>query len=262
VVPDDAIIDWIFEASTWWLQSFGGFEGFARSTRIVTPTEEDFPVDLDLEGHELVEDYLLFAMEHAHMGDWPIIVAPDEPADVADVLRGMPHHMTSAPERVSPEPALEEGDPLPIPYTLAQLDEPIALVAQLARGLSHYLLYDARTPPPADASTRELVVDLGAAWLGFGVFLANSAFSYHQHESGAMVGWGYRRRGALTQLDVTFALAVVATLLDTPDGDVAAHLGTNPRGFFRSAVKHLHRHRPRDLDALRAIPAPPGGPYR
>ena len=68
------------------------------------------------------------------------------------------------------------------------------------------------------------LVDLGAVVLGFGIFLANTAFEFQQTSSGGMTGWGYDHRGALGQVEVAYALAIVATAMITaPLGVAAAH---------------------------------------
>lgn len=263
VTPDAETLDWIFEAARYWLGSFGGFDAFAARTTIVVPSEEDFPVDLELEGHELAEDYFAFVVEHAGLGEWPFELSLDEERDVASVLRGMPHAMTSAPRSDDPEGApIEEGDPLLVPYLLSQLQDPVGLVASMARGVSHYHLYDAPAPPPGTPEDRELYVDVGAVFLGFGVFLASSAFRYRQHESGGMVGWGYSRAGALSELDISGVLALVATLLDVDTDDVDRHLATNPRAYFRATSKLLRARRGSELSAIRRIQALERGPYR
>lgn len=261
MTPDDETIEWIFDMAKWWLQSFGGFQQFAGATSIVRPIEEDFPIDLGLEGHELVEDYFEFAREHARLADWPFLMVDRTEPNVADALRGMPHHMTSAAQPTAEPAKIAEGDPLTIPYEISLLDDTEALVAAMARGMSHYLLYDAPTELPVEPDEREYVVDLGAVFLGFGVFLANSAFRFKQTEAGTMVGWGYSRRGALSVLDLSYTLALVATLLDVPDADVVPHLSANPKGFFRSGRRQLKMRRS-DLERLRAISTAPGGPYR
>ena len=61
----------------WWIDSFGGFDALVARTSVVTPTEDDFPVDLTLEGHPLASDYLAFVKEHAGPRDWPIIAVEE-----------------------------------------------------------------------------------------------------------------------------------------------------------------------------------------
>jgi len=66
----------------------------------------------------------------------------------------------------------------------------------------------------------------------------------------------------LSEFDMCYALAIVAILLETPDEEVVPLLTTNPKGFFKSALKHIARKRRADVDRLRAVPSGSAGPYR
>ncbi|MEM9068615.1 MAG: hypothetical protein AAGE52_08920 [Myxococcota bacterium] len=260
MVPEEGTIDWVFEAARWWLSNFGGFAEFA-TTPIVLPTKEDFPVDTSLCGHALTEDYFGYAKEHARLGDWPLVMVSEAVPNVAEILHGMPHGMT-APVSGSTAGPMQDGDPLAIPYDPSLLDDPVALVATMARGMSHYHLYGATTEFPGEAEDREYFVDLGAVFLGFGVFLANSAFRFQQTESGMMVGWGCTRRGALSELDVSYVLALACALTGAPDKPILRSLSANPKSFFKAARKHLRKKRRDDVERLRSVEAPNDGPYR
>lgn len=174
MLPSEETIRWIIESSEWWIGEFGGFESF-RQASLVRPVEDDFPVDLDLQGHDLVEDYFAFVVEHTGTREWPFKLVREDTVNVAaEVLKGIPHHETEAPSSFGeeePQPILP-GQPLTIPYDLAQLEDPVGLVATMAKGVSHYLLHRARQPPPGFDDDRELYVELGATYLGFGVFSA------------------------------------------------------------------------------------------
>ncbi|MGE0786528.1 MAG: hypothetical protein AB7S26_12730 [Sandaracinaceae bacterium] len=259
MTPDEATIEWIFDAAAWWLLSFGGFARIAE-TDVLTPTEHDFPVDLELEGEDLAADYLAFVLEHTRMSDWPFVVELHEPTDTAAILRGMPHAMTSPARASGPPRRVASDGPYPIAVSPSDLEDPVALVAGLARGVSHYHLYTAPDEPPSEE--RALFVDLGAVMLGFGIFLASSAFEYDQVESGGMVGWGYRRRGALSELDVSYALALVAALHESDPGEIRTHLKANPRAFFTAGQKHIQKKRAVELEALRRLEGTTRGPYR
>ena len=63
-----------------------------------------------------------------------------------------------------------------------------------------------------------------------------------------MVGWRFSRRGALSELEVSYALA----LLEVPDRAVLPRLLPNTKSFFKSARKHLSKKRRADVDRLRA----------
>ncbi len=157
--------------------------------------------------------------------------------------------------------AFREGSPLPIPYSLAELDTPVRLVAQLARGVAHYLEQHAESDPPGGPDAREAVIDVLTVMLGFGVFLANAASQARAFESGGLVGFGYSRLGALTQHEISYALAARAIMVGADHDGVRAHLTPNPRGFYDDALRELARRGDR-FDAIASTAARGDGPYR
>ncbi|MBX3246688.1 MAG: hypothetical protein KF901_05840 [Myxococcales bacterium] len=255
VLPDDGFIRWLFDAGAWLVRAYGGFASF-RQQSLVTPTAEDFPVDPSLEGMELAEDYLLFVLEHMGLQEWPLYLVADQPPEPAAILAGMPHGMTGeveeAPSLVHPE------DGMPIPVDPALLSDPELLVALLARGASHYFVAD----QPAPLGDHDELVDLATVLSGFGIFLANGALRFHHASSGPLVGWGFRRFGALAEHELAYALALFGVVCEVPDRDIEAHLRPNPREFHHKAVKHLLRHHASGLDRLRGVEPATIGPYR
>src|SRR5687768_6699805 len=99
----------------------------AEGAVIVLPTEDDFPIDESLTGHALAEDYFAFVLAHTRLEDWDFELVPEDPADPAAVLAGMPHHMTE-PLAPGAEPgdadSIPEGDPLPILYAPSAVETP------------------------------------------------------------------------------------------------------------------------------------------
>ena len=76
-----------------------------------------------------------------------------------------------------------------ITYNPGMAGDPAGLAATFAHEFGHYLMATAAAPPPGGWDLHELHTDLAAVYLGFGIFMANSAkqFSHFSTESGA--GW-------------------------------------------------------------------------
>ena len=58
----------------------------------------------------------------------------------------------------------------------------------------------------------ELLTDLTAVWLGFGIFLANSARSHVSYQDSGGSGWRSRTQGYLSERALVTALAITETL--------------------------------------------------
>lgn len=258
---DEETIEWIFETWRWLFQSFGGAQEFLDSTPLVVPTEQFFPIEATGD-HTFAREMFNRVLRYARLEDWRFELALDDRGDVAEILKQHTHGMTSAPENLEPDAPLEEGDSLPMLYSLKDLEDPIGLVAQLARSLSFYLLQTAPDPPPGGDDNFDYAVDVGAVFLGFGVFTANAAFQFKQLEEGLLTGWGYSRQGSLEEPEIGYALAVFGTLLDLPDREVKGHLKKNPWTFYKKARKDVKRR----TDLLNELRLTKGaqfdGPYR
>ncbi|MEM1415808.1 MAG: hypothetical protein AAGH15_12950 [Myxococcota bacterium] len=260
---EDETVDWLFDATGWWIAQLGGYGSFRATSTVLTPTPEHFPVDASLPDDALALDFFSCVSEHAGVRGWDFVLEPDEQPRVADALAGMSHPLTGPVEReAANEAPLAPGEPLPIPYDPAHLGEPLVLIASFARGVAHYVAGAAPEPYTDDPEQHAYLVDLGAVMLGFGVFLANASFRFYQTSDGLMAGWGYGRAGALSQEDLSYALALHSALLEVKARDVTRHLEANPRGFFKKARRDLEKRRREALTRLRTVEPPAGGPYR
>jgi hypothetical protein len=204
---------WQFDAFAWLLRGCGGYPRFL-DTSLVLPIDAHFP-DRGMKGHAGVAALFRQVRDHAGMADWPCTVepepqqAPDVPAERLRVIR----------------------------YAPAQR-EPEALVAHFAHELARYLVESFADPPPAGADLYEPAVDLATVFLGFGVFMANSA-----------------TRGAhwdLNECELVHALALFCQLRRLPQEAVEPHLNAHVRKYLRLAMGDLARYEA-DLQRLRSV---------
>ncbi|MEM9073249.1 MAG: hypothetical protein AAGE52_32390 [Myxococcota bacterium] len=220
MVPARGFVHWLFEAWAW-LQSAHG----QPRRSIVAPCDEDFPVDLALQGADLGDDYFLFVCEHAGLSEWPLIAVPqNEDAD----------------------------DGFPVPYDLELLKSPAQLVTHFARGVGYYAVQASGVVPTVDED--DYLVDASTVFLGFGIFLANA--------SGRPAEPWLRGRCAMAEHELAYALALFGILGEIPDRMIEPHLNANPRAFYRKAVKHLLRHHAHGLHRLQGRMPSGVGPYR
>ena len=139
-----------------------------------------------------------------------------------------------------------EGEGYVIRYSASLLRKPDNLVATFAHELSHYLL-EGRGVPPGGPDLVEHATDCCAAYLGFGVFLANSARHFEQWTDGAWQGWRSSASGYLSEQALVTATALAAQL-NAHDADaIEAQLKPYLQRDFRRASKAIAR----DYPALR-----------
>jgi hypothetical protein len=139
-----------------------------------------------------------------------------------------------------------------ITYRTDMLDDPMGLVATFAHELAHYRLSTVTELPPGGREAIEPATDLASVFMGFGLFLANSAFNFDQFQDISTQGWSYSKQGYLGEADLAYALAIFTLLTDTSPKKVRRHLDLNPRSDYKSALKDLKRRRD-EIEQLRRL---------
>jgi hypothetical protein len=202
---DPARRDWQFAAFAWLLRNGGGYPKFL-DTALVLPTEEFFP-DRAMDGHAGIAALFRRVREHAGMGDWPCSVEPDATAD---------------------RPRLSAENSVPVIRYRPDSLEPTSLVAAFARELSRYYVETFDEGAPAGAPLQESALDVAAVFMGFGIFLANSALEGASH--------------GLNEGEIAHALAIFCLLRRMPPESVDAHLNPHLRKYLRLAARDLAQH--------------------
>src|SRR5262249_7883751 len=182
-----------------------------RSRPLVGATREFFP-PTDAEGHERAVHVFECVKKHAGMTEWPCILEPqpERPESRVAELGVVKSHKGRLPLGTYGV----EGNKVVITYDPALVHDPSALVATLAHELSHYLIDGTPGMPPGGHAMQEYATDLTVAFLGFGVFAANRAFSFSQYGDAYSQGWKTSGQGYLRERDWAFALPVFCVLRD------------------------------------------------
>jgi hypothetical protein len=198
---DSSRRDWQFEAFAWLLRNTGGFAKFADS-KLVLPTEEYFP-DRGLKGQAGVAALFRRVRQHCGMEEWPCTVA----ADTAE-----------------PEPSTDAERIRVITYQRGSL-EAIALVAHFAREMGRYLVETFDEPAPGGEPAQEAVIEITAVFLGFGIFVANSAASGSRY--------------VLSEGEIAHALALFSLLGKQSPDAADEYLNPHLRKHVRLAARDL-----------------------
>lgn len=133
----------------------------------------------------------------------------------------------------------EDRHKIKITYNPEQVKNPEILVATYAHELGHYLGMTAKNYPPGGEAFWEPATDLLATFMGFGIFLANSAFSFKQYTEVNSQGWSTQSQGYLSQYELTYALVIFCFLKKIPTSEVEIHLKRSLHSFFKKATKEV-----------------------
>jgi hypothetical protein len=211
---DDTRRNWQFDAFAWLLRNGGGYPRF-EGTALVLPVEAHFP-DAGMSGNAAATALFRRVRDHAGMADWPCAVEP--------AARG-------------PRSAAPASIPV-IRYEPAE-ESPLSLVPCLARALAGFFVETFDEPPPGGAALSEPAIDLATVFMGFGVFLANSAFeSARQYD--------------LNEGELVHALAIFCLLRKMDTASVEPHLNAHLRKYLRLASRDLVQYKAR-FQKLRSV---------
>jgi hypothetical protein len=233
-VLDEASIAWQFELFAWALREFDA-DLFFQSTLLVTPTNEHFPGRVDsVEG--MANLILEQVKRYAHLAHWPCRLVSQHEYD------------PTQQGRVAINGALRSGGEISQPDTNAQLiiaydpnqvGNPEALIGSLAHTLAHYLGTMAKEAPPGGDENWPHSCEILTVFLGFGLMMANSAFTFRRGGCGSCGAASAGRESYLSQYDLTYALAIFSVLKALPEKQVLRHLKKSLRGYFKEALRDV-----------------------
>ncbi len=138
--------------------------------------------------------------------------------------------------------SVENGEAV-IRYSSSMLRDPDALATTFAHELCHFLLIDAGDPP-GGPDLMEHATDCAAAYIGFGVLLANSARTFEQWSDGQMFGWRSSANGYLSEQSLVTATGLFAALHGYDAKDALPGLKPYLHGDLKKASKAIAQSHP------------------
>lgn len=240
--------EWHLAAFKWLDETIGAGE---PRQPLVTPTVDFFPPSRS-KGAERAAELLdqvqcAAAMEQAN---WPVRLAfagDDRPHHVP-VAQGMA--LFNPGQGIAGTFQTEEvesgGWQAVITLSPVQLESEMGAIATLAHELAHYLLATVERPVPGGEDCHELLTDLTAVYMGFGIFLGNSArHSAIVADDGGQwfqSGW----QGYLSERALMTALTIQETLAGRDPLAACAWLKPHLAKDVKLAARYIAR---RDLAA-------------
>jgi hypothetical protein len=247
-VLDGDSTEWLFNAYAWALENFGS-EFFHQETILVTPTDRHFPDKSFATPQEKVSAAFARVRDHAGMQGWPCeltVLSPDvDPAPPPDISSVTPR---------GPQGAVlihEEKQSIPIAFDPGMIGKPLVLIAIFAQQLAYHLGRAIKVEVPGGEELRGPASDLLAVFMGFGLFLANSAMTICR--GGCSGCASVQRLGYLTEAEFVYALAIFCVLKEIQNAEVEPYLKKTLQPFFRKAIKEIKETRGDDILRLKTL---------
>lgn len=244
--------EWQLAGFRWLLDEFGGV-GAHRQRMLATPDGACFP-DSRLSDYARASELLGQVMTIAGIGDWPVRLVMVDGAR-AHMAVSDRHALIHGGESAAGTFQLVEdgagGWLAEIVASRSQLQDESALVATLGHETAHYWMTGTRRVAPGGADCEELLTDLTAVALGFGIFLGNNArYGYHTKDAaGTSIGGGWYLsgwQGYLSERALMCALAISETLAGRDPMAAAPYLKRHLAQDLRDAARYIAK---RDLMA-------------
>ena len=225
----------------WLIGEFGDLAG----TGLILPTATYFPSTVS--GRRVGAKTLFDETRRAaQMEDWPCELRTgdsDHPVEAGNSLL-IRHEGANAPCGTFQVVEGDDGRRAIITYNPEMERDQTALVATFAHELGHYLMATAAGTPPGGWDLHELHTDLAAVYLGFGIFLANSARSFRQFQSAGEMGWSSRTQGYLSEGALVTSLAIFQRLSRGEPDDASSYLKDYLKKDLRRAAAFLAKRYP------------------
>lgn len=228
-------VEFQVQTYTWLLKYFGG-QDFYEKTQLILPTRDFFPAVVSSEQEAALETFYS-VKKYAGMQDWSCtLIQQEQDIDV----RITP---TISIQNVEPSPLgtfqIDKNTQAIISYHPDLVKQPTKMVATFAHELAHYLTSGAPEAPFGGWENWEFATDITATFLGFGLFMANTATEFHQFTDSDAQGWQYNRNGYLTEAEHIFALAIFLGLQAIPVDTAKQHLKPSLRSLLTAAYKQV-----------------------
>ncbi len=239
-VLEEETIEWLFDSFAWTLESFGS-DVFYAETMLIEPSKQFFPGgDEDVDGMaSLIFDKV---RHYCGLDHWP--------------CRLIDHHEFEQSSTTDAQQVLQNLDdgtttPLTLLYEPLQVGSPNVMIANYAQALAHHLGMLAAQPAPCDQEQWPHITELLAIHLGFGLMFADTAVP-PRRSCGSCGSPAMDRVGALTEMQVCYALAIFCELKQIPASQALPYIKGYLKPLFKKACKDV-QHRPEQLAKLKAI---------
>jgi hypothetical protein len=125
----------------------------------------------------------------------------------------------------------------------SKLKNPLAVVATLAHELAHVILLGGSLID-RESPDMEPLTDLTTVFLGMGIFTANAAVQFEQHQDVRSQGWSIQRLGYLSEEMFGYALAKFANERGEDRAEWKKYLSTNVAAYYKQSSKWLSQNAP------------------
>lgn len=241
-LPEESI-QWLFDGFGWSLRNFGS-DVFFHNTPLIEPSNQYFPGQGD-SVDEMAR--LIFKQVQGYCGlnYWPCHVIDHHR------FEGSPEALPDLRQTLQ---LVHEGQPaaLKLFYEPQQVANPNAMIANYVQALAHHLTALAQEPAPCEKEQWPHLLELIGVYMGFGIMFTNTAIPKRAGGCGSCHNPAQDRQGAMTEMEVLYAVAIFCVLKDIPQKQVSQHIKGYLKPLLKKAIKDVQG-RTDEIARLKAI---------
>ncbi|MCP4504376.1 MAG: hypothetical protein GY822_31055 [Deltaproteobacteria bacterium] len=251
-LPSEEMCSWVFDVFHWLSPRLDSH----FSPKLVLPSEAFFPVEETASPDEIASGIFQKMLRHAGIQNHNFAIQALAAEGSTVDLMGRDYAFGSGAPRRGAISGLEIDDDIVIRYAPHLVHRPEALISvfayELARALVSYSYKKGDALPGVDKLEGPFL-EVAAIYLGFGVCSANSVFEQVSVQNLQTQGWDTHMLGELSEIEVSYALALFMALHDENLKNAAPFLRTNPKAYVKSSLRYLRRE---GMDAVRDLQLP------
>lgn len=231
----DESAQWITECAQWIIAHFDQ-ESFWQRTQLVTPDASYFPAKLNNQ-EEMAAYVLTRVTQLAGVADWPWVLQPAQRCST-----GLPPLLEIDPRyrhKNGVVPPQVTGATLEVPFVVEQMQKPQDFVASTAHACAQHILWQSRLPVPGGPEFFQQTAEVLAVFLGFGIVMANSAYTF-RGSCAKCYNPRANRQANLSESEAVFALALFCTIKSEHKKNVLKHLKPYLRGAYKVALRQAN----------------------
>lgn len=227
-----------------WLAANFDNSFFHSKTVLVKPSRDYFP-DRASSPLEMAASLCRRIQNYTGLEHWPFkVVEPQyflasQPAILAITTSKRGHEELAETPCTTlvdePEQAILE-----ISYSPEMMKKPMDLVGSVSKNIAQHYLYQSQLPLPAGPESFDATSEILAVFMGFGIFIANSAYTF-RGSCARCYDPRANRAAALSEDEAIYCLALFAYYKKIETKAVTGSLKSYLRSRYKSARKQVER---------------------
>lgn len=230
-----------------WLRDNFDRDFFENHTVLVLPTDQYFP-DRASSEREMAEALSKRIIGYAGLTQWPFqLVEPQHYAPQTPPLLGLNPQQRNQPasstKNLPPQAQSiieTSSEALNFSYASAMMKKPMDLVGSISKNIAQHYLMQSQQMPPAGPESFDATAEMLAIFMGFGVMIANSAYTYRAG-CGSCNDPRSNRSVSLSEDESIYCLALFCHLKKIDSKQVMPSLKGYLRAPFKQARKQIER---------------------